>query len=124
MNTMLPVKLILALALMPTSICAAGASARLSEVQARDLPVRAGFEPSQAEVATLTDQSASAAVSSHFARTQTQAQDQPLLKLSYAAPDFVAQGPSISDRLLKSREEQQSQRQQQLRGGLDMGAWR
>ena len=111
---MFPVKLIFPLALMPASICAAGPAARLSEVQVRHLPVRTGFALLQAEVIALTDQSASAAVSSLMA----QAQRQPPLKLTYAAPDFAAQDPSIFYRLLQSREEQQ----QHLRGGLEMRA--
>ena len=103
---MMPAPSIFALALTAASVCVAGAPARLSEVQARDLPVITGFAPSQAEVNALTGQSASAAVSSLIA----QAQRRPPLKSTYAAPDFVAQDPPIFNRLLKSKEEQQSQR--------------
>ena len=116
---MKPAKLILALALTAASVCAAASPARLSEAQARHLLVRTGFAPSQAEVDALTGQSAAAAVSGLIA----QAQRRPPLQSIYAAPDFVAQAPPIPYRLLKSREEQQAQRQQQLREGLEMKAW-
>ena len=117
---MLPAKFILVLALAAASATAwAGPPARLSEVQARHLLVRTGFAPSQAEVDALTGQSASAAVSGLIA----QAQSRPPLQPTYAPPDFVAQAPPIPYRLLKSREEQQAQRQQQLREGLEMKAW-
>lgn len=117
---MTPVKLILALALTAASVCAvAAAPAKLSQAQARHLLVRTGFAPSQDEVDALTGQSASAAVSGLIAH----AQSRPPLQPTYAPPDFVAQAPPIPYRLLKSREEQQAQRQQQLREGLEMKAW-
>ena len=116
---MKPAKLILALALTAASVCGTAAPARLSDAQARHLLVRTGFAPSQAEVDALTGQSASAAVSGLIA----QAQSRPPLEPIYAAPDFTAQAPPIPYRLLKSREEQQAQRQQQQREGLEMKAW-
>ena len=73
--------------------------------------VRAGFAPSQAEVDALTGRNASAAVSGLIAP----AQRRPPLQPTYAAPDFVAQAQPIPNRLLKSREKQQAQRQQLFR---------
>ena len=117
---MMPAKFILVLAVAAASAGAwAAPPAHLSEAQARHLLVRTGFSPSQAEVDALTGQSASAAVSSLIA----QARSRPPLQPSYAAPNFVGQAPPIPFRLLKSREEQQAQRQQQLREGLEMKVW-
>lgn len=117
---MMPAKFILVLALTAASAGAwAAPPARLSEAQARHLLVRTGFAPSQTEVDTLTGQSASAAVSGLISKAQTR----PPLQSAYPAPDFVAQAPPIPYRLLKSPAEQQAQRQQQLREGLEMKAW-
>jgi uncharacterized protein (DUF1800 family) len=116
----MPLKLILALTLAAASgLAFAAPPARLTDGQARHLLVRTGFSPSQAEVDALTGQTARVAVSSLIA----QAQIKPPLQSVYAAPDFVDQAPPIPYRLLKSREEQQAQRQQQLREGLEMKTW-
>jgi uncharacterized protein (DUF1800 family) len=102
-----------------TSACAvshAAAPSRLSEAEARHLLVRTGFAPNQIEVDALTGKSASGAVTTIIkaARAAT-----PL----HPAPDFVSQSPPIPYRLLKSTQERQAQRQQQLREGLEIKTW-
>ena len=89
---------------------------RLSEAEARHLLVRTGFAPDQNEVGVLTGKSASGAVSAIIAGAQAA---MPL----HPAPDFVSQSPPIPYRLLKSKEEQQAQRQQQFREGLELKTW-
>lgn len=101
-------------------LAAAGVQAavpqRLSEAQARHLLVRTGFAPSQAEVDALAGQPAASAVTGLIARAQA---GKPL----HAAPSFVSEPPPIPYRLLKSKDEQQAQRQQQLREGLELKTW-
>lgn len=83
-------KLIWALAMAITSGWAlAEPPARLSEAQARHLLVPTGYAPAQAEVDALTGQNADTGVSGLI----TQAQSQPSLQSTYAAPDFVGQTP-------------------------------
>lgn len=89
---------------------------RLSAVEVRHLLVRTGFAPDQNEVDALTDQSALVAVNTIVNAAQTAT---PL----HPAPDFVSQNPPIPYRLLKSKEEQQAQPQQQLREGLELKTW-
>ena len=94
----------------------AAAPNRLSELEARHLLVRTGFAPNQNEVEALTGKSALGAVSTIINAAQT-------AKPLHSAPDFVSQSPPVAYRLLKSREEQQAQRQQQLREGLELKTW-
>ena len=89
---------------------------RLSEAEARHLLVRTGFAPDQDEVGVLTGQSAAGAVGVIMAGAQAAT---PL----HPAPGFVSQNPPIPYRLLKSKEEQQAQRQQQFREGLELKTW-
>jgi uncharacterized protein (DUF1800 family) len=89
---------------------------RLSEADARHLLVRTGFAPNQNEVGALTGKSASGAVTAIIDAAQTA---RPL----HPAPDFVSQSSPIPYRLLKSKEEQQAQRQQQLRESLEIKTW-
>ena len=72
--------------------------------------------PTQDEVDRLTGRSASAVVSRLIADAQ-------VVQSKFAAPDFVASAPPIAYRLLKNKDEQQAQRQQQLREGLEMKTW-
>ena len=94
----------------------AAAPTRLSEAEARHLLVRTGFAPTQIEVDALTGKSASSAVTAIISAAQT-------AKPVHPAPDFVSQSPPIAYRLLKSKEEQQAQRQQQFREGLELKTW-
>ena len=94
----------------------AAAPQKLSDRQARHLLVRVGFAPTQTEVDRLTGLGASAAVSGLIAQAQAS-------QTQFAMPEFVTGPPPIAYRLLKTREEQQAQRQQQLREGLEMKAW-
>ena len=108
---------ILAFALTAAAVHALAATPqKLSDRQARHLLGRVGFTPTQTEVDRLTGQSASAAVSGLIAQAQAS-------QTQFAAPDFVSSPPPIPYRLLKSREEQQAQRQQQLREGLEIKVW-
>ncbi len=97
---------------------AAGATVpdRLSEAQARHLLVRSGFAPDHNEVNALTGLSAAKAVALLITAAQTA---QPI----HPAPDFVTQPLPIPAALLKSPEERQAQRQQQLREGLEIKSW-
>jgi uncharacterized protein (DUF1800 family) len=94
----------------------AAAPGRLSEAEARHLLVRTGFAPQQSEVDALTGKSAASAVAAIVNAAQK-------AKALHPAPDFVSQSPPIPYRLLKSKEEQQAQRQQQLREGLEAKTW-
>ncbi|MFC5520194.1 DUF1800 domain-containing protein [Polaromonas jejuensis] len=102
------------------ALAAAGAQAavpvQLSAAQARHLLVRTGFSPDHAEVDALTGQPTRQAISGLIRKAQTAG---PI----YPPPDFSAQPPPIPYRLLKSKEEQQAQRQQQLREGLELKTW-
>lgn len=88
----------------------------LSEAQARHFLVRTGFAPTQLEVDQITGQSAEQVVNALIARARA---TRPI----HAAPDFVSQPPPIPQAFLKSRDEQQAMRQQQLREGFEMKAW-
>lgn len=98
------------------SVGHAAAPARLSEAEARHLLVRTGFAPDQNEVNALTAQPGAKAVSALIAAAQA-SRPQKL------PPDFVSQPPPVPYRLLASKEEQQAQRQQQLREGLALKTW-
>ena len=89
---------------------------RLTTGQARHFLVRTGFAPTQAQVDAITGQSAQAAVASTLAAAKAS-------KTIHPAPDFVAQPPPIPYAFLKTKEEQQAMRQQQLREGLDLKTW-
>ena len=89
---------------------------QMTPQQARHLLVRTGFTPTQAEVDKIVGQSAQRAVADIVAAAVAN-------KPKYAAPDFVSQPPPIPYRLLNSKDEQQAQRQQQLREGVDMKVW-
>ncbi len=89
---------------------------RLSEADARHLLIRTGFAPTQAEVAALVGQPRQQAVE----RIISQAK---VAKPSAPPPAFVSQPPPVLDRMLKSQEERQAMRQQQMREGADIKAW-
>jgi uncharacterized protein (DUF1800 family) len=89
---------------------------KMTPQQARHLLVRTGFAPTQSEVDKIVGQSAQRAVADVIAAAAAH-------KAIYAAPDFVSQPPPIPNRLLKSKDEQQAQRQQQQREGLDLKVW-
>jgi uncharacterized protein (DUF1800 family) len=89
---------------------------QLTEADARHLLIRTGFAPTQAEVAALVGQSRQQAVE----RIITQAK---AAKPAAAPPDFVGQALPVFDRMLKSQEERQAMRQQQLREGAEIKAW-
>jgi len=100
----------------------AGASAlqaapnRLDSEQARHFLIRTGFAPTQAEVDALTGQSAQVAVADALARARA---SRPI----HPAPDFVSQPPPTPYGQLKTKDEQQAMRQQQLREGLVLKTW-
>lgn len=94
----------------------AAAPARLSQAEARHLLVRTGFAPRQNEVDALTGQPGATAVSALIAAAQAS-------KPQHPPPDFVLQPPPVPYRLLAGKEEQQAQRQQQLREGLALKTW-
>ena len=97
---------------------------QLTDGQARHLLLRTGFAPSQAEVEAVTGQSARMAVT----RVLTAA---TASKTIHPAPDFVSLPPPIPYAFLKTQEEQQAMRQQQLCEGMvalksalvELGAW-
>ncbi len=95
---------------------APGVPAQLTASQARHLLVRTGFAPDQAELNALIGRSAQQAVAEMLRQAQAA---RPL----YPLPTFVAQPPPISYKFLKSKEEQQAMRQQQLREGLELKTW-
>ena len=104
------------LAMSLASASHAAAPARLSEAEARHLLVRTGFAPSQNEVDALTGQPGARVVSALIAAAQAS-------KPQHPPPDFVSQPPPLPFRLLAGKEEQQAQRQQQLREGLALKTW-
>jgi uncharacterized protein (DUF1800 family) len=119
MTSMKSIKTMAAGLLIFAGTCAishAAAPSRLSEADARHLLVRSGFAPKQSEVDALTGKSASNAVTAIVSAAHA-------VKPLHAAPDFVSQSPPIPYRLLKSKEEQQAQRQQQFREGLELKTW-
>lgn len=108
---------LLAAALVAAAAAAAHAAPQaLSEDQARHLLVRTGFAPTQAEVDRIRGQSAQRAVNDIVARAQAA---RPL----HAPPAFATGPAPIPLGYLKSKEEQQAARQQQLREGLELKTW-
>lgn len=95
---------------------APGLPVQLTASQARHLLVRTGFAPDQAEVNALTGQSAQQAVVELVRKALA-------AKPLYPAPAFVAKPPPIPYKFLKSKEEQQAMRRQQLREGLELKTW-
>jgi uncharacterized protein (DUF1800 family) len=89
---------------------------KMTSQQARHLLIRTGFAPTQAEVDKIAGQSAQRAVADIVAAATAN-------RPKYAAPDFASQPPPTPYRLLTSKDEQQAQRQQQLREGVDMKVW-
>jgi uncharacterized protein (DUF1800 family) len=119
MSNMKNIKTMAAGLLIFAGACAVGHAAppdRLSEAEARHLLVRTGFAPKQSEVDAWTGKSASNAVTTIISAAQA-------AKPMHSAPDFVSQSPPIPYRLLKNKEEQQAQRRQQLREGLEIKTW-
>lgn len=88
----------------------------LTEQQARHLLVRTGFAPTQGEVDLITGRNAQAVVTDLVARARG-------AKTQFPAPDFVSQPPPIPAAYLKTKEEQQAMRRQQLREGLELKTW-
>jgi uncharacterized protein (DUF1800 family) len=89
---------------------------KMTPLQARHLLVRTGFTPTQAEVDKIAGQSAQRAVADLLVAAAAN-------KPKYPAPDFVNQPPPTPYKLLNSKDEQQAQRQQQLREGVELKAW-
>ena len=89
---------------------------QLTAAQARHLLLRTGFAPSHAEVEAVTGQSARVAVTRVLAAATAS-------KTIHPAPGFVSLPPPIPYAFLKTKEEQQAMRQQQLREGLDLKTW-
>ena len=89
---------------------------QLTSQQVRHLLVRTGFAPTQAEVDAISGKNAQRVVADLIAQAQAA---QPL----HAPPDFVSQPPPTPLGLLKSKDEQQAARQQQLREGVEFKAW-
>ena len=89
---------------------------RLTPEQARHFLIRTGFAPTQGQVDTITGQGAQGVVANALAGAKAS-------KTIHPAPDFVAQAPPIPYAFLKTKEEQQAMRQQQLREGLDLKTW-
>lgn len=89
---------------------------KMTPLQARHLLVRTGFTATQAEVDKIVGYSAQRAVADILAAA---AANRP----KYAAPDFASQSPPTPYKLLNSKDEQQAQRQQQLREGFEMKVW-
>ena len=113
---MIAIKEIAVFALLAWVFNLQAAPNQLSAGQARHFLMRTGFAPTQAEVDALTGQSAQAAVADALARARA---SRPI----HPAPDFVSLPPPIPYAFLKSKEEQQAMRQQQLREGLDLKTW-
>lgn len=89
---------------------------QMTSQQARHLLVRTGFAPTQAEVDKLVGKSAQSAVTDLVAFALS-------AKPKYSAPDFVNQTPPPPPGPLKSVDERQAYRRQQMAEGLDMKAW-
>ncbi len=89
---------------------------RLTQEQARHFLVRTGFAPTQAQVDHITGQTIRQAVFSTLVQAQAGRMGQP-------PPAFVS-GPSATPlNLLKTQEERQAARQQQMREGLEIKSW-
>ena len=89
---------------------------QMTPQQARHLLVRTGFTPTQAEVDKLVGKSAQRAVADIVAAAAT-------AKSKYPAPDFVHQKPPTPPSQLKTVDERQEYRRQQIAEGLDIKAW-
>ena len=89
---------------------------QMTSQQARHLLVRTGFTPTQAEVDKLVGKSAQRVVADIVAAAMT-------AKPKYPAPDFVRQTPPTPPSQLKTVDERQAYRRQQIAEGLDMKAW-
>ncbi len=89
---------------------------QLTAQEARHLLVRTGFAPTHAQVQAITGQSATRAVDDILARAKTA---KPLAP----PPAFLALPAPIPDGLLKTQEERQAARQQQMREGLELKTW-
>jgi uncharacterized protein (DUF1800 family) len=109
-----PYALMLALCVLAAS--ADAAPTQLTAPQARHLLVRTGFAPTQAQVQAISGQSAQQAVDALIAGAQA---GKPI----HPPPGFVSQPPPIPGGLLKSQEERQAARQQQMREGLELKTW-
>lgn len=84
--------------------------------QARHLLVRTGFAPTQAEVDKLVGKTAQRAVAEIVSAAA-------VAKPKHPVPDFVNQRPAITPSQLKTVDERQAYRRQQMAEGLDMKAW-
>ncbi len=109
-----PYAVMLALGLLAAS--ADAAPSQLNPQEARHLLVRTGFAPTQAQVQAITGQSAERAVNDILARAKGARPLSP-------PPGFVALPPPIPYSLLKTQDERQAARQQQLREGLELKTW-
>ena len=103
-------------AILAGTCSAFSAPSQLTPAQARHFLVRTGFAPTQAEVDAQAGKSAQTAVSETLALAKV---SQPI----HPAPSFVAQAPPVPFALLKTQEERQAQRREQLREGLAMKTW-
>jgi uncharacterized protein (DUF1800 family) len=89
---------------------------QMTPQQARHLLVRTGFAPTQAEVDKLVGKSAQRAVADIVSAAA-------VAKPKHPVPDFVNQRPAITPSQLKTVDERQAYRRQQMAEGLDMKAW-
>ncbi|SFB95426.1 Uncharacterized conserved protein, DUF1800 family [Polaromonas sp. OV174] len=114
---MTPLKIIASCAWLLASVCSqAAVPEQFSADQARYFLTRTGFSPDQAEVDALTGRPSRQAISELIRQAKA-------AKPVYPAPTFVAQPPPVPYRSLKSKEEQQAWRQQQLLEGLELKTW-
>ena len=89
---------------------------QMTPQQARHLLVRTGFTPTQAEVDKLVGKSAKRVVADIVASAMA-------AKPNYPPPDFVNQKPATPPGQLKTVDERQEYRRQQMAEGLNMKAW-
>ena len=113
---MIAIKCIAAYIILTWANALFAAPDQLTVAQARHFLLRTGFAPSQVEADAITGESAEAVVSKALAQARAS-------KTIHPPPDFVAQPPPIPYAFLKTKEEQQAMRQQQLREGLDLKTW-
>jgi uncharacterized protein (DUF1800 family) len=88
----------------------------LSQAQARHFLLRTGFAPTQAQVDQITGQSAEQVVTATLTQARASRVNQP-------NPAFVSAPPPTPLALLKTQEERQAARQQQLREGMVLKTW-
>ena len=88
----------------------------LSQEQARHFLLRTGFAPTQAQVDQITGKTAEQVVTA--ALTQARAS-----RVSQPNPAFVSAPPPTPLALLKTQEERQTARQQQMREGMALKTW-